>query len=128
MRLSGALMALALTALSLAGCKGSGEPTFQGWVEAELVFVGPDEAGRVQTLAVKEGTSVETGKPLFSVDNDLQVSDLQASIAAVAQAKAQLARLENAQQTKEQIAVLQAQERRAESCLLYTSPSPRDTR
>jgi HlyD family secretion protein len=123
MRLSRAPVALALAAaaLGLAGCNGSGDPTFQGWVEAELVFVGPDEVGRVQTLAVKEGSEIETGKPLFTVDNDLQVSDLQASVAAVAQAKAQLARQENAQQTKEQIAVLQAQERRAESALALST-------
>ena len=114
-------LALAIAALGLAGCNGSGDPTFQGWVEAELVFVGPDEVGRVQTLAVKEGTAIEAGKPLFTVDNDLQVSDLQASIAAVAQAKAQVARLENAQQTKEQIAVLQAQEKRAESALALST-------
>ena len=89
----------------------------QGWVEAELVFVGPDEAGRVQTLSVKEGTDVETGKPLFTVDADLQVSDLQAAVAAVAEARARLSRLEAAQQRKEEIAVLQAQERRAQSAL-----------
>lgn len=114
-------LALVIAALGPAACNGNGEATFQGWVEAELVFVGPDEAGRVQTLAVKEGTAVEIGKPLFSVDNDLQVSDLQASIAAVAQAKAQLARLEAAQQRKEEIAVLQAQERRAESAVALST-------
>ena len=31
----------------------------QGWVEADLIFVGPDETGRVQTLAVREGDPVD---------------------------------------------------------------------
>ena len=44
----------------------------QGWVEADFVFVGPDEAGRVETLAVREGDTVAAGAPLFAVDADLQ--------------------------------------------------------
>ena len=46
--------------------------TFQGWVEAQLIFVSPDEAGRVETLSVREGDPVETGAPLFKLDDDLQ--------------------------------------------------------
>jgi HlyD family secretion protein len=56
-------------------------PQFQGWVEAQLVFIGPDEAGRIETLAVREGDAVETGAPLFALDADLQR-------AAVAEAEA----------------------------------------
>src|SRR5262249_52043328 len=54
--MSGRRFALALlAALLLAGCDTRKEPTFQGWVEAELIFVGPDETGRVETLTVREG-------------------------------------------------------------------------
>ena len=45
---------IALIALALAACNEK-EPTYQGWVEANLIFVGPDEAGRIETLAVREG-------------------------------------------------------------------------
>ena len=49
--MSGRRFALALlAALLLAGCDTRKEPTFQGWVEAELIFVGPDETGRVEML------------------------------------------------------------------------------
>ena len=41
---------------------------YQGWVEADLIFVSPDEAGRVETLSVREGDTVEKGAPLFTVD------------------------------------------------------------
>ena len=43
----------------LAGCDNAREPAFQGWVEAELIFVGPDESGRIETLTVREGDQVE---------------------------------------------------------------------
>ena len=62
--------------LALAGCAKSKDPGYQGWVEADLIFVSPDEAGRVETLPVREGDAVEKGAPLFSVDPDLQQSDV----------------------------------------------------
>ena len=106
---------LALT-LALAAC-GNDNGRLQGWVEADFVFVGPDEAGRVETLAVREGDQVAAGAPLFAVDADLQQADVHTAAAQVAEARARLARLESAQQRKEEVAVLQAQERRAESAV-----------
>jgi len=106
---------LALT-LALAAC-GNDTGRLQGWVEGDFVFVGPDEAGRVETLAVREGDQVAAGAPLFAVDADLQMADVHTASAQVAEARARLARLESAQQRKEEVAVLQAQERRAESAV-----------
>jgi HlyD family secretion protein len=77
-----------LLALPLAACDKA-ETTYQGWIEANLIFVAPDEVGRVQTLAVAEGDAVKIGEPLFTVDDDLQQADL-------AQVKASLT---NAQQS-----------------------------
>ena len=71
-----ALPAMALAALLLVGCNGAGDPGLQGWVEAEMLFVGPDDPGRVETLAVREGDKVEQGVPLFSVDDALQQADV----------------------------------------------------
>jgi hypothetical protein len=34
----------------LAACAKKDDPGFQGWVEADLIFVGPDEAGRLEWL------------------------------------------------------------------------------
>ena len=68
--------AIVLAALALAGCSGANEPGLQGWVEAEMLFVGPDDPGRVETLAVREGDKVEQGVPLFSVDDALQQADV----------------------------------------------------
>jgi HlyD family secretion protein len=78
------LFALALAALALAGCSVTDTAGLQGWVEAEMLFVGPDDPGRVQTLAVREGDKVEQGVPLFSVDDDLQRADVAQITATVA--------------------------------------------
>jgi HlyD family secretion protein len=73
-------------ALMLAACNGSGE-TFQGWIEADLVFVGPDEAGRVETLAVREGDRVTASAPLFTLDADQQKADVLSGEATLANAQ-----------------------------------------
>jgi len=64
----------------LAACNER-DPTYQGWIEANLIFVGPDEAGRVEQLSVREGDHIDKGAPLFKVDSDLQQADV-ASIKA----------------------------------------------
>ena len=76
-----------LAALLLAACDARKESTFQGWVEAELIFVGPDEAGRVETLTVREGDQVERGMLLFTIDPDLQQADVAMQEAAVKNAQ-----------------------------------------
>jgi HlyD family secretion protein len=63
---------LLLASVALAACDRRNDQTLQGWVEAELVFVSPDEQGRVEDLKVREGDRVEANALLFTVDNDLQ--------------------------------------------------------
>jgi HlyD family secretion protein len=60
---------------------------FQGWVEAELIFVSPDEAGRVEKLAVREGDEVAVGSPIFDLDADLQRAAVMENEAAVVNAR-----------------------------------------
>jgi HlyD family secretion protein len=79
----GVLMALA----GLAGCTDPATPTFHGWIEANLIFVGPDEAGRVETLNAREGDKIEAGAPLFAVDVDLQQADVMLNEAFVKNAQ-----------------------------------------
>jgi HlyD family secretion protein len=90
-RCTGAL----LLALALCGCDNKSAP-YQGWIEANLIFVAPDEVGRVKTLNVQEGDTVKTGEPLYTVDDDLQQADF-------AQIKAALV---NAQQTYDRASML----------------------
>ncbi len=77
------LTALAL-AVALAGCNERRDPGYQGWVEADMIFVSPDESGRVIKLNVREGDEVRVGVPLYSVDDDLQRADLNQNMATLA--------------------------------------------
>jgi HlyD family secretion protein len=71
-----ALLAIALAGVTLGGCDRGDDVRLQGWVEAELIFVSPDEQGRVETLKVREGDHVKQGDLLFTVDDDLQKADV----------------------------------------------------
>jgi HlyD family secretion protein len=81
-----AIVVLAL-ALSVAGCNEKRDPGFQGWVEADMIFVSPDESGRVTRLNVREGDEVKSGDQLYSVDDDLQLADLNQNKATLANAQ-----------------------------------------
>ena len=74
-------------AASLGGCNDRRDPGYQGWVEADMIFVSPDESGRVTRLDVREGDEVKTGEQLYSVDDDLQQADLNQNNATLANAK-----------------------------------------
>jgi HlyD family secretion protein len=86
MKFGRAAIGIAL-ALVLPGCEAGKEAAFQGWIEADLIFVGPDEPGRVETLSVREGDQAATGAPLFTVDADLQKADLQMQEASLKNAQ-----------------------------------------
>jgi len=80
------LMPLALMCL-LAGCSPPRDPGYQGWVEADMIFVSPDESGRVTKLNVREGDEVKVGQQLFAVDDDLQQANLNQSKATLINAQ-----------------------------------------
>ena len=82
-----ALAAAGVVAMGTWQAKPTEPPTFQGWVEADFVFVGPDEPGRVETLSVREGDTVTPGAPLFTVDSDLQKAAVQQDEATLANAQ-----------------------------------------
>jgi len=92
LRVVGAL----LLAAPLASCNESKNPGYQGWVEADMIFVSPDEPGRVIKLNVREGDQVKEGAALYSIDDDLQRADLNQNNATLA----------NAQQTYDRAAAL----------------------
>mgnify|MGYP001424710236 CR=1 FL=1 len=106
---------LLLALLAPGGCTDEGPPSFQGYMEAELLLVGPDEAGRLETLAVAEGAAVAAGAPLFTLDSAVYRADLAEALAKLTQARAQLANLQAQQQRPEEIAVLRARRAQAEA-------------
>jgi HlyD family secretion protein len=75
-RLATRILAASITALALAACASEPDNRYQGWIEADILFVGPDEQGRIETLSVREGDNVALAAPLFTLDADLQNADL----------------------------------------------------
>jgi HlyD family secretion protein len=68
------------------------EETFQGWIEADMIFISPDENGRIDTLSVKEGDRITPGTPLFTLDDDLQKAEVNQVAAQVTNAQQSLDR------------------------------------
>jgi HlyD family secretion protein len=91
------VLALA-TAIWPAACNNP-NPKYQGWIEANLIFVAPDEVGRVVTLNVREGDTVKVGDPLFAVDDDLQKADLNLNTASMVNAHQTFDRAQHLAQT-----------------------------
>ena len=81
------ILAVVALAMALAGCNETRNPGYQGWVEADMIFVSPDESGRVTKLNVREGDEIKAGAPLYSVDDDLQQADLNQNNATLANAR-----------------------------------------
>jgi HlyD family secretion protein len=97
-----------------------GATTYQGWIEADTVFVGAEDGGRLASLSVAEGQEVKEGDALFSIDSKTQTADVQAARQALDEASSRLARLEAAQQRPEEIAILEAALQRAQATLDYS--------
>lgn len=88
------LIAIFIAALGAGACGDASNQSFQGWIEADLIFVGPDENGRIETQNVREGDQVATGAPLFALEADLQKADELAARAAVINARGAFTRAE----------------------------------
>jgi len=76
-----------LAAILLSACAPSGDTGYQGWVEAEQVFVSPHEPGRIETLSVREGDAVKIGAPLFTLDDELEQAELNQNQASLTNAR-----------------------------------------
>ena len=87
LRMTSLTLTVLVLAAALAGCNQPQNPGYQGWVEADMIFVSPDESGRVTELNVREGDVVKAGAQLYSVDDDLQRADLNQNNATLANAQ-----------------------------------------
>jgi HlyD family secretion protein len=94
-----------------------GPTSFQGYVEGHLVFMAPEEGGRIARMEVEAGDLVAEGQFLFSLEASVQDAQRNESEARLRQAQAQLDNLKAAQQRPEQIAVLRAAQERAQAAL-----------
>lgn len=90
---------------------------YQGWVEADTLFIGTETIGRLTKLDVAEGQAIEAGTPLFRLDASSEEAAVTAARAALAQSQAALDLSEAAQKRPEEIDVLRASEREASARL-----------
>jgi HlyD family secretion protein len=111
----GAVAVLAAGAAWLAIRPPEPDPGFQGYVEGYLVFMAPEDGGRIETLGVEAGDEVAAGRFLFAVDPAVEEAQVTEAKARLEQAEAQLSNLEAAVQRPEEIAVLRAQEEQAQA-------------
>ncbi|OYW34202.1 MAG: hypothetical protein B7Z45_07825 [Azorhizobium sp. 12-66-6] len=98
--------------LALGACSAPPASEFTGYVEGDVLYIGPQEPGRVTQLLVREGAAVKAGDLLAALEDEVQAADLGAADASLAEAQARRDRARAATQRPEEIAVLQASERR----------------
>lgn len=104
-------------ALLLSTYEANREAVFPGYMEADLVLVGSEQGGRVETLSVQEGDSVEKGAAIFTLESTEQEAEVAAAKARVAEAEARLADAKQQMQRPSEIEVLQASLRQAQAML-----------
>jgi HlyD family secretion protein len=102
---------LALAAL-LTGCGDKPPAAWQGYVEGEYVLVAAPAAGRLERRFVDRGAQVETGAPLFVLEQENEKAARQEAQERLNNAQARLANLEGARRSPE-IEAVRAQQREA---------------
>lgn len=107
----------ATIALALTGCGQREEKAFTGYMEAQLLLVGAERAGRISRLAVEEGATVKAGQPLFEIDDGESRAQADQAGAQVALADAQLADTLAPIQRPADLAVLRQAVRQAETAV-----------
>ena len=105
-RLRTALL-LALLAALLTACSRADPDLISGYAEAELVYVAPATAGRLEQLHVQRGARVAAGDVLFSLEADQQQLALTAARERTQRAAAQVANLGKGKRVEELRAIEQ---------------------
>ena len=119
----GILTGLFLIAVTLfvSGCGDPQTNEFPGYMEAHLVLIGSEQAGRVETLSVEEGDRVEKDAPIFTLESTEQEAEVAAAKARVAEAEARLADAKQHMQRPGEIDVLEAALAQAKAMLVQSN-------
>ena len=95
-------------ALALTGCTHPQTEAFQGYVEGEFVHVATSESGRLMSLAVAKGVTVEVGAPLFALEAELELAMRRQAQEQLAAAEAQLQDIQSGRRPQD-VEVVRAQ-------------------
>ena len=93
------------------------ETEFPGYMEADFVLVGSEQAGRIARLTVDEGAHVKQGDPIFTLESSEQEASVEAARARVQEADARLADVKADLQRPDEIHVLEASLNEAKAML-----------
>jgi len=107
--------------LLVSGCGDQRADEFPGYMEADLVLVGSEQGGRVETLSVKEGDSVDKDAPIFTLESTEQEAEVEADKARLAEAEARLADAKQQMQRPGEIDVLEAALAQAKAMLVQSN-------
>ena len=110
-----------VAALLLTTFPANRETIFPGYMEADLVLVGSEQGGRIETLSVLEGDSVEKAAPIFTLESTEQEAEVAAARARVTEAEARLADAKQQMQRPSEIDVLEASLSQAKAMLVQSN-------
>ncbi|SOC84963.1 HlyD family secretion protein [Ensifer adhaerens] len=104
--MAGFFCALPLISGLIASC-GAGAPLATGYAEGDYVLMAPLDVARVETISVRRGDRVKAGASLAAMETQDAEIAVQLATAALGQARAQLANLQQGRRPEE-VAVIQA--------------------
>ncbi len=104
--MAGFFCALPLISSLVASC-GAGAPLATGYVEGDYVLMAPLDVARVETISVRRGDRVKAGASLAAMETQDAEIAVQLATAALGQARAQLANLQEGRRPEE-VAVIHA--------------------
>ena len=116
-----------LVAIVIPGFGATPVPSWNGYVEAEYVYVGPASPGTIETLHVREGSVVAAGDVLFTLGEEQHRALTAAADARVAAAEAGLANLTTGSR-EDEIEVIRASLEKAEADLRLADDTAERTR
>ncbi|MHB1109528.1 MAG: HlyD family secretion protein [Devosia sp.] len=111
-----------LIAIVIPGFGATPEPSWNGYVEADYVYVAAAAPGVIETIAVKEGEAVERGELLFVLRQDQQLALLRAAEARIAVAAANAQNLSTGSRAEE-VQVIRASLGKADADLALAEAS-----
>jgi HlyD family secretion protein len=118
---------MSLVALVIPGFGATGAPSWNGYVEADYVYVAPTSPGSIETLRVSEGDEVAAGDVLFTLGSEQQRAQFAAAEARVAAAEAALANLITGSR-EDEIEVIRAALAKAQADLSLATETAERTR
>ena len=105
---------VALVAIVFPSFAEAPDTVFNGYVEADYVYVASSSTGRIETISVVEGARVFEGQQVFTLESTQQRAALNAAEARVNVAEANLENLQTGSREQE-MAVIRAEVARAEA-------------